>query len=44
MDDIRTTSPGTGSYEPPKIEELGPLVEMTAGTGTPGREASGASI
>ena len=44
MTEIRTTSPETISYEPPKIEDLGTLVEMTAGTGTPGREASGASV
>jgi hypothetical protein len=39
---IRKTVP-TASYVPPKIEDLGTLVDLTAGAGTSGLDVSGTS-
>jgi hypothetical protein len=39
----QNTSQSKLSYEPPKIEDLGTLVDVTAGAGTPGTDVSGSS-
>ena len=39
--EIRNTP--KNSYEPPRIQDLGTLVDLTAGAGTPGADVSGSS-
>ena len=39
----QNTTQSKPSYEPPRIDDLGALVDLTAGPGTPGTEVSGSS-
>lgn len=45
MDSTKTYDGVAREYEPPAVTDLGPLVQLTAGTGTRARvDAGGASV